>query len=177
MRVSRRSTVMRTSSGEASARKRNKYPPLDTITNGRLTKRCNSEITGDLLTAVFERMRPNIWYCVVPSDGQNASISSGTRQRWEYILPLLLHYGLLEQKGEGFAVMAKKWDTFVQNMKTNYKLNFVAIRPKGELRQYYICLGKPTYTSPLKQKRDIANKNTHLRKYHIQIQQIKWLKK
>ena len=100
MRVSRRSTDLRTLSGEASARKRNKYPPPDTITSGRLTKRCNAEISGDLLTAVFDRMMPNIWYSVIPSDGQNADISSGTRQRWEYILPLLLHYGLLEQKGE-----------------------------------------------------------------------------
>ena len=155
MRVSRRSTNMRTLSGEVSARKRNNYLPPDTTTSGRLTKQCIAEVSGDLLTAVFERIRPNIWYSVVPSDGQNADISSGTRQRWEFILPLLLHYGLLEQKGGGFAVMAKKWDNFVQNMKTNYKLSFAAIKPKGEPRQYYIYLGKPTYTSPLKQIRDL----------------------
>ena len=54
--------------------------------------------------------------------------------------------------------MARKWDNFVQNMETTYTLNFAAIKPKGELRQYYLCLGKPTYTSPLKQIKDMANK-------------------
>ena len=158
MRVTKRPTSMRTSSSEVSASNRNKYPPPDIITSGHLTKRCIVEVSGDLLTAVFERMKLNIWYSVIPSDGQNADISSVTRQRWEYILPLLLHCGLLEQKGEGFYVMARKWDNFVQNMKTNYQLDFAAIKPKGELRQYYLCHDKPTYTSPLKQIRDVANK-------------------
>ena len=41
---------------------------------------------------------------------------SGSRQKWKYILPLLLHSSLLDQKGGKIEVMARNRECFVQNM-------------------------------------------------------------
>ena len=38
------------------------------------------------------------------------------------------------------------------------KLHFTDTKPRGDIRRYYICLGKPTYNGPLKQRKAVANK-------------------
>ena len=63
-----------------------------------------------------------------------------------------------EYESDGFAVITKKWDTFVQNMPATSKLHFATCRLLGKPRQYYICFGKPTFTFPNKQVKDIASR-------------------
>ena len=108
MRVTRRSTDMRTPPDEVRARKRNNNTHTDLISEADLTRRCLGQVSGDLLSIAFQQMRPNIWYNVLPSEVQNDDISCGTRQQYHHILPLLLHAGLIERVGEEIHVMQKK---------------------------------------------------------------------
>ena len=70
----------------------------------------------------------------------------------------IAHSGLLEQKGEKIEVMAQNLDYFVQNMAMHVKLHYAATKPRGEVRQYHICLGKPIYSSPLKKVKAISTR-------------------
>ena len=56
-------------------------------------------------------MRPHIWYYILPSEGGNDDISSCSRQRWDYLLPIMIHIGLLtknENAKNGFDVQMTK---------------------------------------------------------------------
>ena len=118
MKISRRSTGLNTLSRREPSHKRANYTHIDPISEGIPTEPCIGLVSSYLLTRLFQRMRQNIWHSVIPSERQNDDISSGTRQRWEHILPLLLQCGLLEY-------MAKKWQIFVQNLRDESKLHFV----------------------------------------------------
>ena len=119
MRVSNRRAHSNTSLQFRPPRKRNNYPPQDTISQGQEPKPCIAQLTRDVLHASFMRMTPHIWYSVLPSEGGNDDISSGTRQQWEYLLPIFLHIGLIkenEKSSNGFDVVTTKWNEFVRSI-------------------------------------------------------------
>ena len=106
-------------------------------------------------------MRPYIWYSVLPSNDGNTDISSGTRQRWDHMLPILKHIGLLQEKQQAtneFEVFATKWNEFVRQMPGSSKLHFVSFRKKGKAKQFYLCLVDSTFKSPTKQLEAVSNK-------------------
>ncbi len=117
MRVTRRSTAMRAPPIMESSRKRNNYTPIVAPCEGFHNQECVAQVSARLLTSCFLRMNREIWYSIAPNSDDTNDISNGLRQGWRYILPLLLHTGLLkknEDERDEFTVMTKKWDTFVQ---------------------------------------------------------------
>ena len=62
----------------------------------------------------------------------------------------------MEQNGEKIEVTARNWDCLVQNMLMLVKLHLAATKPRGEVLQYHICIGKPIYSSSLKQVEAIS---------------------
>ena len=162
MRITRRSADMNTNSIHDPPRKRNNYLPMDTISKGNLATRCIGQVSSDLLNTCFSIIRPNIWYSVIPLDNETSDISSGIRQKWEDILPLLIHTGLIKKNSlscNGFDVFQPKWHEFVQNFPGSEKLHFTNFRKKGEELRYYVCLGKPTFHNYTKQNNAIQRKS------------------
>ena len=107
------------------------------------------------------RMRAHIWYSILPSEGRNDDISSGSRQRWEHLLPIIIHLGLIEKNekaSNGFEVVTSKWAEFVRLLPGDQKLHFATTQRKNEARQFYICLARPQYTNPIKQLKAVASK-------------------
>ena len=96
----RRSAAMNTQSSLDPARKRNKRMPENTISGGIQRRLCIAQISANLLSTCFSRLNPHIWYSVLPSNDGIADISSETRQKWENILPLLIHSHLLKKDVE-----------------------------------------------------------------------------
>ena len=93
----RRSNSARTPPQPVSSRKRTKTAAKVTPLQGYRLAPCAGQVSSNLLTTCFERMRAQIWYSILPSDGQNSDISSGTRQSWDHLLPILLRLGLLKK--------------------------------------------------------------------------------
>ena len=98
MRVTRRSTGLRTPPIMESARKQNNYTTIVAPSEGFHRQECIAQVSARLLTSCFSRMSRDIWYSIAPNSVETSNISTGTRQGWQYILPLLLHTGLLEKK-------------------------------------------------------------------------------
>ena len=94
----RRSNEMKTPSQRVPSRKRYKHTPMVTPSEGNALGECVDQVSNDLLITCFLQMRPHIWYSVLPSNDGNTDISSGTRQRWDHMLPTLKHIGLLKEK-------------------------------------------------------------------------------
>ena len=94
----RRSTEMKTPSQRVPSRKRYKHTPMVTPSEGNALGECVDQVSNDLLITCFSQMRPHIWYSVLPSNDGNTDISSGTRQRWDHMLPLLNHINQLQIK-------------------------------------------------------------------------------
>ena len=100
------------------SRKRTRKTSIVTPCEGRKLKECVSQVSRDLLTNFFLRIWPHIWYSVLPSEGGISDISGGTKQKWDHLLPLLLHIGLVEvneKNSKGYNVILTKWDEFVYN--------------------------------------------------------------
>ena len=98
MRVTRRSTGLRTPPIMESSRKRNNYTPIVTPCEGFHNQECIAQVSARLLTSCFSQMSRDIWFSIAPNLVKTSNISTGTRQEWQYILPLLLHTGLLEKR-------------------------------------------------------------------------------
>ena len=161
MRVTRRSAEPNTFHSSVPARKRNNYIPKDIISQGNGPIPCIGLVSWSLLKTCISQIQPNIWYSVIPRDGQNDDIASGTRQSWQDIMPLLIHTGLMKknsQASNGFDVFHHKWDEFVLDFESSSKLHFIGARKKGQSQQYFLCLGKPIFMSPAKQEKAIASK-------------------
>ena len=158
MTRTRRSTSRVTSPMPVSSRKRCKYPTIDTIYQPYQMQQCIGQVSIDLLNTCLLQIRQNIWYSVVPSDNDSNNISSGTRQNWDHIYPLLIHCGLIRKNSDattGFDVIAPKWDEFVYNFPGLDKLHFIESRRLGEARSFFTCFGKPIYVNPAKQENTI----------------------
>ena len=112
MKVTRHSNEMRAPSREDPARKQNTYLPIKYISKGILSKRCIGQVSDDILTLIFQRTSVNIWYSFLLSKPKNDDISGRSRQRSDYTLSLWIHTDLLEQNGDRFNIIARKWDTF-----------------------------------------------------------------
>ena len=133
----RRSNPANTPSQFRPPRKRNNYTPTGTISRGTEPGPCLGQLSRDLLDASFMRMRPHIWYSILPSEDGRDDISSGTRQRWEYLLPLLIHASLIqknEKSSNGFDVITTKWNDFFEKLCSHIR--------RGKAKQYHICLAK-----------------------------------
>ena len=157
----RRSTEMKTPSQRVPSRKRYKHTPMVTPSEGNALGECVDQVSNDLLITCFSQMRPHIWYSVLPSNDGNTDISSGTRQRWDHMLPILKHIGLLQEKQQAtneFEVFATKWNEFVRQMPGSSKLHFVSFRKKSKAKQFYLCLVDSTFKSPTKQLEAVSTK-------------------
>ena len=167
----RRSNSANTPSQFRPPRKRNNYTPPGTISRGTEPGPCLDQLSRDLLDASFMRMRPHIWYSILPSEDGRDDIYSGTRQRWEYLLPLLIHASLIqknEKSSNGFDVITTKFNEFVRMIPGDQKchfsshrttrLRFISIRQMGKITQYYVRLGEPLFYNPTKQIRAISKK-------------------
>ena len=111
MKVSRRSARRGTSPRFLPACKQNNNVSKSNTSQRQELKECSRSISHDLFNSCFRRMRPHFWYSILPSEGGNDDISSCSRQRWDYLLPIIIHIGLLtknENARNGFDVQMTK---------------------------------------------------------------------
>ena len=73
-------------------------------------------VSRDLLYTMFASMWQHVWFSILPSNSQDVNISSGTRQKMEHIVPLLVHCYLLTKilkAKNGYNVNCTKWNEFI----------------------------------------------------------------
>ena len=94
MKVSKRRTGVISSPICECSRRRVNDPAIDLQSEGHSPTKCIGLVSWDLLVTSFSQIRPNIWFLVVPESDEMSDISTGTRQKWDDIMSLLIHCGL-----------------------------------------------------------------------------------
>ena len=98
MVVTRHSTDLRTQPLIDPPRKRTKYTLEDIISQGINSTTCLNQVSACLLGTCFSRLRPEIWFTILPPRDENErDICYGTKQNWTNILSILIHTGILKK--------------------------------------------------------------------------------
>jgi hypothetical protein len=95
-------------------------------------------VGGDDITAlvdsVFGNLREGIWWRVLPIEGANDDICSGTGQAWDVLLPLLLERAIIRVHGKptlsGYQFRKWSWETLCTTFRGEGQLQMGTLQTK-----------------------------------------------
>lgn len=103
----------------------------------------------------------NNWYQIISSNTDECDdISSLMGQSRDVILPTLINLGYITRFSNTLVMNNIKLENLRNKISGIFNLHISDSHPKGENRQYFMCLGKPQYSGPTKQME--ANKKGKL---------------
>ena len=118
----------------------------------------NNSTSSKLLELCFKRMTPHNWYRLLPNDlGRYDDFAFSVGQSWELIQPLLVELGYLLQSGGDLKINADKFANLQHVTFGKNQFHISNTHFKGEMKTYYVCIGKPHFSGPAKQQKAIIN--------------------
>jgi hypothetical protein len=108
------------------------------------------EDIAQYLTTLLEKAPSGQWLRVLPEEDDYDSIYFATNQKWENILPVLIHGGYLfnDKRFGKLSVKKNEWN----NLGVHFdKFEVTTCRLKDKSRPVFLCKGKPIYKNPLGQ--------------------------
>ena len=97
-------------------------------------------------------MTPHNWYRLLPVEfGRCDDFAFAVGQSWELIKPLLFELGYLFTKGGDRFVNADKFIILGLVRFGKHQLHISNTHFKGDKKTYYLCMGKPHFSGPVKQ--------------------------
>ena len=112
-----------------------------------------------VLSKVILEATEGVWYRILPVsefDCATDDIQKATGVDWEYLLPLLLTCGLLysvvTSDVKHIRVKLAQWQELQLDLQNKKPFEVTCVRRTGGGEEYFFCVGRPFYRSPLVQE-------------------------
>jgi hypothetical protein len=135
--------------------------PVDQSAAGTTERIVGGDNITALVDSVFGNLREGIWWRVLPIEGTNDDICTGTGQAWDVLLPLLLERDFIRVHGEptlsGYQFRKRSWETLCTTFRGEGQLQMGTLQTKKGGKAWYIARGSLVFKNPKLQ--DDAYKN------------------
>jgi hypothetical protein len=148
--------------------------PVDQSAAGTTERIVGGDDITVLVDSVFGNLREGIWWRVLPIEGTNNDICTGTGQAWDVLLPLLLERDFIRVHSEptlsGYQFSKRSWETLLcTTFRGEGQLQMGTLQTKKGGKAWYIARGSLVFKNPKLQDDAYKNGDFTYRQSHLSL--------